>query len=295
MYNGQPLSYWVEVLGGSREQPSISPITSWLQEINDIPGSPEAQEALQHIGTNAIPYLVDWIGAKPVPGPRWSDTIMLAKGAPRALRALGSTAAPALLTIVTNKACASLARGVALESAVSLLGTNAHALLPLALQCAEEGDDGLARAAVLALGIVGAGRPEALEVLEKSLQDPWRDAWRNATLAAVAALGNIGVPTLARELTSKDPRTRHIVGGLLVECLPHALTNTAVLAAAADNLRSADEDRRLVAAELLWAADQQARGEKPELSIPRRERENLLDSATNILRRLAPQLPERTP
>ena len=95
-------------------------------------------------------------------------------GAMRALGVLGPTAAPALLTAVTNKAYASFSRGVALRTAVSLMGTNAQALFPLVLQCAEEGDAGLARAAVSVLGAVGAGRPEALAVLEKSLQDPRR-------------------------------------------------------------------------------------------------------------------------
>ena len=87
----------------------------------------------------------------------------------------------------------------------------------------------------------------------------------------------MGVPTLARAFSSDDPGTRSLAKHRLVYRLPQALTNTAVLAAAADNLRSADEDRRIVAAELLRAADQQARGQKPDLSIPRRERDNLLD------------------
>jgi hypothetical protein len=175
------------------------------------------------------------------------------------------------------------------------MGTNGQALLPLVLQCADGGEDTLARAAVHALGTVGVGRPEALAVLEKSLQDPQRAGWRSVTLEAVAALGNIGVPTLARELSSNDSGTRHRTKSLLVYSVPQGLTNPVVLAAAADNLRSADKDRRFVAAELLRAADQQAHGWKPDLSIPRQEGDELLDSATNILRRLAPQLLEKTP
>ncbi len=302
-YKGQPLSYWVGVLGGSE-----GPINSTLSvdTIENARGSPEALEALEHIGTNAIPFLLRWCAVFGVlEEPRHAaghfkrttgvDSQYLPFGALNAFGVLGPAAVPALLTAVTNKAYASFSRGEALWTAVRVMGTNARTLFPLVLQCAEGGDDGLAQAAVSVLGAVGAGHPEALAVLEKSLQDPRRYRWRIVTLEAVAALGDMGVPTLARALSSDDPGTRGFAQCQLVYRLPQSLTNSAVLAAAADNLRSADEDRRIVAAELLRAADQQARGQKPDLTIPRRERDNLLERATNILLRLAPQLLEKPP
>jgi hypothetical protein len=339
IYKGQPLSYWVWVLGG----PSYSSMMPH-DPTDIIEGGPEAKEALEHIGTNAIPFLLRWIGGEPAPLPApgifsqpdhvppasrqqadhapWGTSSVQSEGAMQAFRilgpaarpaipelarlvakdallalpalvAIGPEAAPVLLTMATNKAYASFSRGGALGAAVSLMGTNAQALLPLLLQYAEEGDQWLAVPAVRALGAVGAGRPEALAVLERSLQDPRRYGWRSTTLDAVAALGDMGVPTLVRAFRSDDPGTRNLAEHELVDRLPQTLTNSAVLAAAADNLRSADEDRRLAASRLLRAADQQARGQKPDLYLPLRERDSLLDHATNILRRLAPQLLEK--
>jgi hypothetical protein len=263
---------------------------------------------LEHIGTNAIPFLLRWCRVFGVfDEPRHAaghfkstaevDSQYLPFGALKAFEVLGPAAVPALLTAVTNKAYASFSRGEALWTAVRVMGTNAQALFPLVLQCAEEGDDGLAQAAVSVLGTVGAGHPEALAVMEKSLQDPRRYRWRSVTLDAVAALGDMGVPTLAREFRSNNDsaiRDLYYIRHLLVDRLPQALTNSAVLAAAADNLRSTDPRRQDAAAEVLRAADQQARGQTPDLLIPRRERDSLLDHATNILRRLAPQLLDKT-
>jgi hypothetical protein len=314
-YKGQPLGHWVEVLGGSEGQIDFH---LSVDTIENTRGSYEAREALEHIGTNAIPFLLRWcagLGVLEEPRPpagfitnetpallppasqqvRVDPMQYLPEGAGRAFGVFGPTAAPVLLNAVTNKAYASFSRGVALATAVRVMGTNAQTLRPLVLQCAEEGDGGLARAAVGLLGAVGAGGPEALAVLQRSLQDPRRDTWRDVTLQAVAALGDMGIPTLARAFSSDDPGTRGLAAHLLVYRLPEALTNSAVLAAAAHNLRSVDEDRCIVAAELLRAADEQARGQKPDLYLPLRERDSLLDHATNILRRLAPELLDRMP
>jgi hypothetical protein len=312
-YNGQPLRHWVEVLGGLE---GLIDQDESVVRIENIRGGAEAQDALKHIGTNAIPFLFRWCGGWDLEPPSVTGIsaektpallpptsqqklvqvgLFMWKGASRSLDVLGPEAAPILLPTLTNKAYPLGSRVMALGTVVKAMGTNGQALLPLVIQCADGDEDALARAAVHALGTVGVGRPEALAVLEKSLQDPQRAGWRNVTLEAVAGLGNIGIPTLARGFSSNSSGTRHLAKHLLVYRVPQGLTNPVVLAAAAENLRSADEDRRLLAAELLRAADQQARGLKPDDSMPLRERYKLVDSATNILRRLAPELLDRTP
>ena len=310
MYKGQPLSHWVEVLGGLE---GVIDEHKSLETIDNTRGAAEAQEALKHIGTNAVPLLFRWCGGwdlaptsaadfsqenTPDLRPPTSQQKLfqvghfMNEGASRALEVLGPEAAPLILPTVTNSAYPLGSRVMALSIGARAMGTNGQAILPLVLQCADGGEDALARVAVQVLGIVGVGRPEALAVLEKSLQDPRRAEWRLDTLQAVAALGNIGVPTLAREFSGIGPGTRHIAMIQLAYGPPQWLTNTTVLAAAAENLYSADEDRRRLAAEFLRAADQQARGQKPDLSGSRLERDKWLDSATNILRRLAPELLE---
>ena len=212
-YNGQPLRHWVEVLGGL--EGLIDRVDPGVARIEDIRGGAEAQEALKHIGTNAIPFLFRWCGGWDLEPPsaagffqeKTPDLLPPAsqqklvsvgwfmwRGASRALDVLGPEAAPILLTTLTNKAYPIGSRVTALGVAVKFIGTNGQVLLPLVLQCAAGDEDALARAAVHALGTVGAGRPEALAMLERSLQDPQRADWRGLTLEAVAGLGNIPPP-----------------------------------------------------------------------------------------------------
>jgi len=90
-YNGKPLSHWVEILGG----PTYSS-KSW-PDISEIPGGYEARDALKHIGTNAIPFLLKWLGQDGVLGPQ--ATV-------QAFRILGPTARsaiPELAFMVTNQ------------------------------------------------------------------------------------------------------------------------------------------------------------------------------------------------
>ncbi len=120
MYEGQPLSHWVEVLGG----PSVS--SKWIPEIMEIEGGLEAQEALEHIGINAIPFLIRWIGGEALPAAGISNVKPLqpifpashqegtdlgwrfarAKGAMQAFRVLGPlafSAIPELARLVTSQ------------------------------------------------------------------------------------------------------------------------------------------------------------------------------------------------
>jgi hypothetical protein len=124
-YMGQPLSHWVEVLGGSEGPVNlISSVESG--EIKDIRGGREAQDALEHIGTNAIPFLLRWIEGDPlITVSREGRTELLSPAtmervdsdwvevfrAPGAVRAFGllgpaaRSAIPELARLVTNQSC----------------------------------------------------------------------------------------------------------------------------------------------------------------------------------------------
>jgi hypothetical protein len=87
-YNGRPLSHWVEILSGG-----LYSSKSW-PDIDEIEGGAEAQEALEHIGAEAVPFLL-----KQIP----------ARGAMVAFRVLGPaarSAIPQLVAMATNELAA---------------------------------------------------------------------------------------------------------------------------------------------------------------------------------------------
>ncbi len=77
---------------------------------------------------------------------------------------------------------------------------------------------------------------------------------------------------------------------MLAFSVPTALTNSEVLEIAAEALQSPHEDRREWAAYALRAIGQQASGLKPDFMMPVSQQETRFVDATNVLRRLAPQL-----
>ena len=120
MYKGMPLSFWVEAFDGPTWSSDLIP------EIKDIKGGPAAQEAVVHIGTNAIPFLIHWIGGEPISATDLSKLIardlflpsfqheppdagrayVHAVGALQAFRVLGPaarSAVPALASLITNQ------------------------------------------------------------------------------------------------------------------------------------------------------------------------------------------------
>jgi hypothetical protein len=73
--------------------------------------------------------------------------------------------------------------------------------------------------------------------------------------------------------------------------VPKAITNSTVLAIAAARLQSQDADWREWAACVLRAVGQQASGVKPDFMMPLGREHPKLEDATNVLRRLAAELP----
>jgi hypothetical protein len=128
-----------------------------VERIQNIRGAAEAQDALKHIGTNAVPFLFRWCGGWDLESPSVAGFsaektpallpptsqqkllkvgLFMWKGASRALDVLGPEAAPILLPTLTNKAYPLGSRVHALGTVVRAMGTNGQTLLPLVLQCA---------------------------------------------------------------------------------------------------------------------------------------------------------------
>ncbi len=314
MYKGHPLSYWLRDLQLWSSQ--------WPAPLTD-----EAKKAVSHIGTNAIPFLLQYmergasagfvadgaIQAFRILGPSARSAIpelaRLATNQPEsdlraqahiqlpviafgsgplaALGGIGSDALPALLSILTN----GIAPGTRLGAiqAISGMGRNAGQAVPVLLPYVDDNNDMVASAAVGALGRTGPGNPAALAALERIAQGP-RLQLRGNALEALSHFGDQAAPTLVHALGDTNQGSASIAFHMLAFSAPAALTNYQVLAIAAQALRSADADRREWAAYALRAIGQQADGVKPDFMMPITRQSLRFEDATNVLRRLAPEL-----
>ena len=72
--------------------------------------------------------------------------------------------------------------------------------------------------------------------------------------------------------------------------MPKAIANSNVLAIAAARLQSPEADWRKWAAYVLRAVGQQASGVRPDFMMPISREHPRFEDATNVLRRLAPEL-----
>lgn len=314
-YKGQPLSYWladVQVFS-----------SAW-----PTPLKPEAKTAVAQIGTNAIPFLLDRMGSSSsmfddsgaiqafaILGPAARSAIpalarmatnqpagllqsqeydqshvtLFGQSALMALGGIGPDALPALLTILTN----AIAPGTRLGAiqAIAGMGTNAAAAVPTVLRYVEDKNDMVASQAVNALGAIGPGDPAALAALEKTALGPRQPLQSNA-LEALRNFGDQATPALIRALgeTNRGSGYPAIAFHMLAFSTPTALTNAEVIRIAAEALQSSDPDRREWSAYVLRAIGQQASGTKPDFMMPISRQDLRFEDATNVLRRLAPEL-----
>jgi hypothetical protein len=118
---------------------------------------------------------------------------------------------------------------------------------------------------------------------------------RSTALQALRPFGVQAVPALVRALGSTNNGNASIAFHMLAFSVPTAITNSNVLAIAATRLQSQDAEWREWAAYVLRAIGQQASGMKPDFMAPISRRGLMLEGATNVLRRLAPQLIESEP
>jgi HEAT repeat protein len=173
--------------------------------------------------------------------------------------------------------------------ALSGMGTSA-ALVPILLRYLDDENDMVASAAVRALGAAGPGDPIALRSLEKIALGS-RLVLRGNALEALSHFGEQAVPTLIRALgETNNSGYIYIAFHMLAFGAPTAITNSEVVAIAAGALRSPDAERREWAAYALRAIGQRASGVKPDFMMPISRQDMRFEDATNVLRRLAPQL-----
>jgi HEAT repeat protein len=191
----------------------------WLREheiIMDAPGSiqigPNAVEALNHVGTNAIPVLLKMLAEQDSDlklklielaqrqhfiniNPAFArDRNIEAAEAFRVLGSSASNAVPELIRIYHPEG--SHVSRTSILSALGSIGPMAHAAVPLLLRETADTNDVVRRFALQSLGDIHSEKDVTIPALEKALVDP--DS--SCRLTAVLGLAKFG--TNARSATS---------------------------------------------------------------------------------------------
>jgi hypothetical protein len=314
-YKGQPLSHWVEILSGGGYSSKFWP------DISEIAGGAEAQEALEHIGPEAVPFLLKQIPdrgamvAFRVLGPAARSAIPQlvamatnelaaastserpARGLPAigwapltVLGWIGPDALPELSMFLTNYHEPGLRFGTL--QAIGTMGAKAVPAVPALLPCVNDENEMVAREAIGVLGRLGGGQQPVFEALTNLLQG--RPALRGETLEALVSFGDEAFPVILKGLQGANLGTHYIVGNTFIRASPEVLTNAALLTMLAAELQSPDPEARDWAALMLRAADGQSRFAKPQhladLAEVHGNLSQIRNEATNTLQRLAPQL-----
>lgn len=249
VYQGMPLSHW----------------TTNLFPVGSTNGAvvPESREAVRNIGTNAIPFLLQWIQYSPADSDKVAIDVndrhmVRAYGSAHAFEALGSqgnaavpilarlansrapqnnrylyvqalagigpAGLPALLTVVTNPS--NNARVFAI-SAIENLGTNAAHAMPTLLNVLRDRDQEVVSFAASALGNLRLQPHLAVPALQELLQGESTTPCR----FAINALGQFGpearkaVTDLTRFLNDPDQHMRDSAIYALRKIAPEVITN----------------------------------------------------------------------
>jgi hypothetical protein len=248
-YSGRPLSFWTAGLA-----PGPSDGSTW----------DECREAIRQIGTNSLPFLLEWIQFPPAIDSGISIDVndpknRLAYGSAHAFEVLGSSAAaavpelarlanssaaqnnrylfvqalagigpaglPALLTVVTNPG--NNARVFAI-SAIENLGTNAEPALPTLLALLRDPEPDVVAFAASALGNLRLQPQLVVPALQRLLQGESTTPCRFA-INALAQFGpdaRTAVPDLARFLNDPSEHMRGSATYALRKIAPKTLTNS---------------------------------------------------------------------
>ena len=188
-------------------------LSTWLKTY-DQAETTEAQQALQSIGTNAIPFLLDNLRARDsvvklklatlgLPYTPAAARHIRAERAFSALGEQGSNAAPSLSQIYEDNASPSSRR--AAGNSLVEIGPAARVAIPALIRTATSTNAEVRAFAVYTLGRMALETAVVIPVLLKALQDPDREVRYNAAfgLSALAFMGGdakAAVPALVDAL-----------------------------------------------------------------------------------------------
>jgi HEAT repeat protein len=202
------------------------PLSAWLEIYGSHPDDPQpAISALRQIGTNAIPFLLQWISYEPSPlrtqfdkllekvPDRWRPHWLESPGnrsydAALAFRMLGDAGSPAIPQLSKQAATTTDEQGI--QCATIALGGIGVAALPALLATTTNSQKMARYFAVEAIATLGESALPALPTLIKSLEDLQVEV----CCSAADALGRLAlapatcIPALTNLLTNPDPARR---------------------------------------------------------------------------------------
>jgi len=257
-YQGKTLSEWLEL--------TVS--VYWSQRPLDM-----QEEAIGHIGTNALPWLVEWVQCGQPQWERWMT------GRVASVPVLGGGV---FRILERRKKPAEMGR-----LGFGFLGPNARSAVPDLVRIANGTRRGAAENAIFALGCVGGddGFPFLVQLLTNRLAEPWRRCAAADTIGGMGYLGtnlNWAAPLLVRCLD--DPNAR--VARRTAEALGQlGLGEVLVAPALVDIGLSTNSARRVCAIETLGKPGYDNRLVDPGLNLLLRDPDrNVRCAATNALR-----------
>ena len=211
-----------QVLGLREPVYQAKRLSLWLQGYNPDGDSPEVDEALRTMGTNAIPVLLENLQAKDSVlkvhlaafGLHYTPAETRHLRAQKGLSALGaeaSNAVPALIEIYQQN-FASSAREAAANTLVEI-GPAAKMAIPVLIKSAASTNSDVRAFALYTLGRMALESETVVPVLIKGLHDPDREVRFNAAfgLEALAFMGGDAkpaIPALVETLKDSHPSAR---------------------------------------------------------------------------------------
>lgn len=190
-------------------------LSDWLKRYYKAgPNSPEEAEAaaaVQAIGTNALPYMLDWIQT------RWTWRDWIHTKLP--YKVSDNNLVNAWLTTHDIYVIKAL-------TAFQLLGTNAAGAIPELETMIRYPTSESANEAITALGSI---REPALPLLKAALDDP-NQYWRSRIVWEFRNMVNAGetntyLPLIVAALNHRDVEVRGAATNALMSIAPHLLTN----------------------------------------------------------------------
>ena len=204
IHSGRALSQWLAIYQNQAYDQSPSPEMA------------EAEMAVRNIGTNGIPFLLQWINYEP---PTWRKK--LRSNLPDRL-----ANSPLIARIVDGAAYSK--SSVAIHG-FGILGTNAVAVIPEFTRMMNDTNAPTrSRRATLALSSLGM---EGFHALVYALSDPQRsNRFRiiyNLRIMAWQCVTNICLPPLVKALSDQDHLVRRAATSVLESIAPETLTSNA--------------------------------------------------------------------
>jgi hypothetical protein len=231
VYQGKRLSFWLE---------------SVYKAVGNQDGVDRAEQAIRHIGTNALPALIEGLHARYTPLKQtmveWVQKQKLVhfsfKSAYQrrfeailgyeALGPLASAQVPSLMDTLTNDPSPDVRQDAA--QALAAIGPEARLAASALFHAAKDTNNGVRNRAFIALGRIRPDPHLTVPVLVAGLDDPNPTARGNAAIA----LGRYGpearqaIPALIRMLSDPHQHVRDLATNSLKQIDPEAAAKTGV-------------------------------------------------------------------